>query len=919
MGIKVATIQGGNPETIDYSWCYDTASAEIIQNVQDTLIAFNGEQILQYIGRVAKNWTGPGGGLGGYFAPIPLNGGLGIDSGLPIAGLQFANPLNQTGPNAKWFYRYVFEIRTPIKFAPPYNYTLNGTDIEYSFERTLIQDRTGGPTWMLAEPLLDNAAGTDKGVGGIANLTNAIEVAELGALIRDSVQSNATHVWFNIMFPSNYVNMFMQILCQTWSSIASKQWMVNQVIPTRPDWDGDWSNVSAWVDSHNPGTSPLDTPTPMMYGSGPFQLLALDQANSFWELTRHVAYWSGWPANYPILQGASPGGYVNDVYMTWAFDWATAKTMYLAGDIDFVAVPQRSFAPELYTSATPPYEPPNYPVNGTRCIQPLPTLIVDGYMMTLHVDPTTIYGPIGPNGIYNETLIPADFFSNVNVRKAFAYAFDYDNYTQTAYMGEGQHALTAIIPNLPYWNSSIPGYTFNLALANASFNAVPGLAQNGFTIQAVYNSGNIARKTGALLLKEKIESLNPKFHVNAQNVIWSTVLSQIPFQRVPLYRIGWQGDFADAHNFVVPFYASYGTFAAGGGYSNATMDSLIAQGVNTPDGNARAEVYSKIQQLAIDDCPGFTVVWAFGRHFERDWVQGYYFNQLYSGYNYYNLWKWYYVPNSLKSVSQPPAGYNEPADVNYDGKANIVDVSTVAKSFGATYGPPIHARWIFRADMNLDRKIDIRDVSYVAKQFGKESPAWTPSGAMFPTIVASVTPYISPNDNLTYTATVTGNLSNVNYQWRLDNVIVGTNAMTYTKNFTALGDFQIFVNVTNVENPAGVKSVVSLISVVPFTVAVAPITKTLNVTGVGQTQKLTATVDGGIAPYTYQWYSNVTGSDVAIGGATLSTYTVIANSTGIITAPGIYRFYVIASDSFYPLSQPTLIDTSNNAIITAVP
>ena len=913
MQLKVVTIQGGGPESIDYSWAYDTASGEIIQNVMDTLVTFNGEHLDEYLGRVATNWTGPSGGLGGYFTPIPLNGGLGIDSGLPISGLTFMNPANQTGPNAKYYYKYVFAIRTGIKFQPPQNYSLTPADVEYSFERTMIQDRVGGPQWMLFEPLLDNPAGNDILNGGIADLTNATQVAELGALIRDSVQSNATHVWFNIMFPSPYAP-FMQILSQTWSSIESKQWINNQVITGagRPDWNGDWSTTTAWVTNTAPAVSPLDDPTPMMYGSGPFQLLALDYANNFWEMIRYVNYWAGWPADFPLLAGAKPGGYVNDVYETWAFDWATAKAMYLAGDTDFVAVPARSFIPELYNSATPPYTPPNYPVNGTRCITPLPTLIVDALFMTQHVDPTTPLGGVGPDGIYNETLIPADFFANINVRKAFAYAFDYDNYTATAYLGEGIHPATAIIPGIPYYDPTVTGYSYSLASANASFNAVPGLATQGFTLSMYYNTGNIARQMGGVLLKAGIESLNPKYHVNVVAINWNTILGLVPFQRVPLYRMGWLADYPDAHNFATPFYASYGTFGSGQAYSNATMDALISQGISTPDGPARALIYKQIQQLAIDDVPSFTLVQTTGRHFERDWVQGYFYNAVYPGYNYYTMWKWYYVPLRDKSVSEPPAGYNEPADVNYDGKANIVDVSTVAKSFGATYGPPIHPRWVFRADMNLDRKIDIKDVSYVAKQFGKgtAADAWVPVGSMFPNIIVGQTT-ISPNDNLTFTSTITGATPPITQQWYVNGTNFDTNSSSFTYNFTAIGTYYVYVNVTDALNPSGVKSSSVPVFVVPFAVSVSPTSVTLKTTGAGNATTFSRSITGGVAPYAYQWYINGSAT-----GPTTSTWLI--NGTTLVSG-NTYLVHVVVTDTFYAPSQATLIATSSDRIITAVP
>ncbi len=121
----------------------------------------------------------------------------------------FENPANQTGPTAKYYYRYVFGLNTsiPIYFQTFPNgtqgYRLTAEDVVYSFQRTLVQDRLGGPSWMLYEPLLDNNIGADVVDGGIADLTNTTQVSELGQLINNSVEvnpANSSEIWFNLMF-----------------------------------------------------------------------------------------------------------------------------------------------------------------------------------------------------------------------------------------------------------------------------------------------------------------------------------------------------------------------------------------------------------------------------------------------------------------------------------------------------------------------------------------------------------------------------------------------------------------------------------------------------------------------------------------------------------------------------------------------
>jgi len=671
--LKVATIEGGNPETVDPAWAYDTASAELIMNVYDTLIIFDGEHMDRYLPSIAENWT--------------------------------IQQINETSPEGlHWYYRYTFKIRSGVKFYDTLGhvYDLTPQDVEYSFEREMVQDREQGPQWMLYEPLL-NGAEADYIDGVVYDLTNLTDIIKVGKMIDHAVESNSTHVWFNLAFPGAYAP-FMQILCQTWSSILSKQWVIDYVLGVlgRHEWPGIWGDYDSWIDFHSPNVSPLDDPTPIMCGSGPFMLETLNYTDQYWTTVRNTNYWRGWPADFPKIGPTAPEGYVDRVTVTWKYTWEDRKTMFLAGDFDIVAVP-RLYIPEMYKDYSM-----GILQDGIRCIYPLPALAVDGLFFMFDINPATAYGKVYPPGEFHEDGIPRDFFGNatwgVHVRRAFAYAFDYDSYIKEAYGGDASHPASFIIPGLPYYDPTVKGYYYNLTKAAQEFQQVPGLWETGFTIAvpSIY-----AR------FFEGIGSLNRKFHI-------------ISGQSTAMFLISWLADYADPHNFAYAFYYSKGVFAAWQGYCNPTMDNLIKMGIATPDGPERAAIYEQIQLLAVADSPNLPIVQPIGRHFERDWVVGWYYNPIYPGIYAYNIWKWYYQPQAeLDTTPTYPLCNYLPYDVNYDGKVDIKDVSTTAKSFGATPGPPIHPRWVFRCDFNNDRKIDIKDVSAVAKSFGKTSTPWT--------------------------------------------------------------------------------------------------------------------------------------------------------------------------------------------------
>jgi peptide/nickel transport system substrate-binding protein len=706
MQLYQATIDGGDPETVDPAWAYDTASAEMISNVYDTLVTMDGEHMDTFLPVIAESWT-------------------------------IQNITGTTSPEGvAWYYRYVFKLRNwaNMTFSPPYNYSLTATDVEYSFERAMTQDRTsGGPEWMFYEPLFNNWGSEGLGTGDL--YTDEANAHTVGLMIDHAVEQNGTHVWFNIGFPGAYAP-FMQILCQSWSSIMSKQWIVNQV---PADWDGNWALVRSgwtldhteWVDHHDPAVSPLDvggTEGGLMYGSGPFKLTEYNLDGNFFIMNRNVAHFRGWPAPFPYMANAYPKGYIDEFKVTWAFDWATRKPMFLSGEVDFCAVP-RMYISEIHQSVTPPYTPPNYPQDGIRLIQPLPALSVDGAFFTMDINPITDYGPINAPGVFDELGIPSDFFGNptwgIHVRKGFAWAFDYARMISEAFLGEAIHPATAIIPGLLYYDPTVVGYTKNLVNAAAEFAQVPGLK---FRIKALYNTGNLARLTACTIFKDELEALNPLFHVDILGITWSQYLTAARQQKTPFYIIGWLADYPDPHNFAQPFYHTYGAFASWQKYSNATFDAKIQQGIETPDGPARAAIYKTIQEMAIAECPSMITIQGKGRHYERDWVVGWYYNPIYSGQYPYNIWKWYYTPHVRFDPPVQSISYNLPADCNYDGKVDIKDVSTAAKSFGAASGPPVDPRWVFRVDFNNDRKIDIKDVSYVAKYFGPATTAiWVPT------------------------------------------------------------------------------------------------------------------------------------------------------------------------------------------------
>lgn len=655
--LSIGTI--GEPETVDPAKCYDTASMELIWQVYETLIFFDGEN---------------------------------MDSFIPLLAAELPTYDEET-------YTITFTIREGVAWHDPAYGFVTPEDVEYSIERTMVEDYSWGPQWMIQEALL-----------GIGEFTD-VEDPEMMTKIDNSVTTSGNTVSFHM--PGPYALMvFYQVWSQSWASILCKQWAIEQGC-----WDGEHTQDSLLAyhapDRAEPNVSPLDDPNAVMMGSGAYKFDAwVKGSGGYWTVVKNDDYHFGWPAYHPQL-GRQARGYVTRYTSHYVEEWATRKLMFLAGDLDFCVVP-RMYMDDVWAQ-------PNI-----DCVYPLPTLTAVAFFWNFNISIASRYlrPPWSEEldyGQLSEGGIPPDFFSDENVRKGFVHCVDYIEFLDLAYQGECIYPATPAIVGLPYRQSdewyAENAYFYDLAKAEEYLrNAWGGqLWETGFTFTLCPNEGNVPRETICELMEIGIESLNPKFHVEVVPLPWGEVL--LPeYKRGELlaYMVGWAADYPDPHNWFQPFMHTYGGYAGPASYSNPYADSLIEAGIAETDDAARQAIYYELQQIYIDDCPGIMAYQPTGRHWEQQWINGWFYNPCGPGslgeYAYY-IWK-----------EDLPI-----EDTNSDGNVDIFDIVTMAKAFGSFYEVGnVHPSWDSKVDLNLDLVVDIFDVVTIAKVFGFSAPAWTP-------------------------------------------------------------------------------------------------------------------------------------------------------------------------------------------------
>ncbi len=483
---------------------------------------------------------------------------------------------------------YIFPIRKGIKFWD--GTELTPEDVEYSFERAMVTDQDGGAIWMLYEPLL-GISGSRDGNGNIVVDFNDIDKA---------VEVDGQNVIFHLKNP---YPPFLAILAQTWSSILSKKFMI-----ANGAWDGTAEN---WKKYNNPkqGTEALYNKA---MGTGPYKLLKWEPGVEI-SFVRNDNYFRG-PAN------------VKNVVIKIVDEWPTRKLMFTAGDADIVQVDTQ-------------YWPDMEKLDGVKIAKDLPTLSNRAFFFNFKINTEgnqdVWSGKLDGNGI------PSDFFSDVNVRKAFAYSFDYDGYIRDAYLGYGFQPASPIVKGLPFRNPNAPKYHFDLQKAKEYFQkAWDGKVwDKGFKMTIMYNTGNEARQIACQMIEEAVESLNPKFQIEIRNVDWGNYLNLMIGKKLTMFIIGWVADFPDPHNFVYPYMHSRGDFAAWQSYKNPEVDKLIEEGIRTLDPEKRRKIYYRLEELYYEDVPSFQLVQSVARHHMRDWLSGYYWNPMRDTMEYFYMYK----------------------------------------------------------------------------------------------------------------------------------------------------------------------------------------------------------------------------------------------------------------------------------------
>lgn len=331
-------------------------------------------------------------------------------------------------------------------------------------------------------------------------------------------------------------------LPQTLSELA----IVNPVVMKQHETDGDWG--TNWL---------LDNEA----GSGPFTITRWEPGTMY-EFEKFADYWKPFPSE------ASP-----DIFRYVVYREAESATLGLiSGEVSWIGMVEEEDAVQLAAS-------------GTAEAVLRPALSLDYIFMNTQSD-----GPIG----------------DVNVRKAIAYAFDYE---------AAWAAMYAIEPTYSVIPMGLPGaievpdvHTTDLDLAKAAL-AESAWPDGGFEVDFVFIGGFAPEETAGLILLDSLQKLN--ITVNLVSKTWSEMVEMCstPESAPDMINIYTAASYPDPYPYI---YQSWGPvtsydFNSCSWFFDDRVAELLQQASSEIDQAKRDVSYAEIQQILWENRFGIVV------------------------------------------------------------------------------------------------------------------------------------------------------------------------------------------------------------------------------------------------------------------------------------------------------------------------
>jgi peptide/nickel transport system substrate-binding protein len=316
-------------------------------------------------------------------------------------------------------------------------------------------------------------------------------------------------------------------------------------------------------------------------GSGPFRIKRWQQG-VLYEIEAVDTYWKGWPSK----------DHVGGVILKLVRESAAQRAALLRGEADIV----EGLTADDYdvVAKTPGIVVPNYPGMTTFALK-----------MNTQKAPT----------------------SDANLRKAVAYAFDYDALLK---IYNGNAVLqTSPLPQSMRGHVAVPGFPRQDLARAKEFLAKSAYASGGVELEYVYVQGLEEERKMGLLLIDNLGKLNVK--VKMVPLTWPNMVARAAkVESSPDLMAVFATPVSSDPDAVAYWYHknSWGKYYGSSFYTNADVWGLIERARTLGKWEERAPLYAEIQKRIVADMPEVFGMLANRRWGMRDHVKGFVFSPV---------------------------------------------------------------------------------------------------------------------------------------------------------------------------------------------------------------------------------------------------------------------------------------------------
>jgi peptide/nickel transport system substrate-binding protein len=569
----------GQPDFVDPAIDYETAGAQILQNVYETLVFFQGSTASQ-----VRPW------------------------------------LAQTVDVSSDGLTYTFHLRSGITFSD--STPLDANAVYYSLMRPLIIDDPNSPAWAMDQAIRGGAnyskSYNNAGPSAPNGYGDTYTKAELQDLLNAKPVEVIDPMTVAVHLERPYAGWQLVMAFSVASIVSPTAFKAHWTAPTDPNaayvdgiTAGDYSDTAnSWAATNAVGT-------------GPYTLQSWDKASETLVLQANPTYWGG-----PDHRGVAP---TKNVIIKGIEDANTRILDFKAGASDIAYVPTTGglifqfvdkttwFNNYTLKTLSPDFQvypqcPPAAPFQG-KCLFPQ--------------FETDFIG-------LNQRILGADKkpqafqpFQDIRIRKAVTLLFNRSSYIHDVTQDFAIPATQIIPPGMFGYDSSIQPTPYDPATAQSLLldaGANPLTPTNAFspknpqTIAFSYNLGNTARETAATILANSINSMSAKtgLFATVTGLAWPQFLGLQRTHQITAFFVGWVVDYVDPDDFIQPFVNTY--FNLQIHYVDAQAQALANQQAMTTDPVQRAQLISQLQNLVNND---YAYIWrsnsgVFG--ISRSWI-----------------------------------------------------------------------------------------------------------------------------------------------------------------------------------------------------------------------------------------------------------------------------------------------------------